>query len=113
MNKIGNKIRLAREERGLSQEKLAFDLGISQPSYARLEKLDSRISITKLIEIAHVFKTTVADLIDEKTQKVINQQGSENPNAYVDSIINADKEHIQTLRNEINFLREMLKEQNK
>ena len=110
MNKIVNKIRIMSEERGVSQEKLAFDLDISQPSYARLEKQDDRISITRLIEIANVLKTTVSELIDEKTQKVINQQGSESPHAYVDSIINADKEHIQTLRDEISFLREMLME---
>jgi len=112
MNKIGNKIRIMREERGVSQEKLAFDLDISQPSYARLEKQDDRISITRLIEIANVLKTTVSELIDEKTQKVINQQGSDSASAYnvdtINTIINADKEHIQTLRDEISFLREML-----
>lgn len=114
MNKIGNKIRIMREERGVSQEKLAFDLDISQPSYARLEKQDDRISITRLIEIANVLKTTVSELIDEKTQKVINQQGSDSASAYnvdtINTIINADKEHIQTLRDEISFLREMLME---
>jgi transcriptional regulator with XRE-family HTH domain len=113
MNKIGNKIRIMREERGVSQEKLAFDLDISQPSYARLEKQDDRISITRLIEIANVLKTTVSELIDEKTQKVINQQGSEGSQAYnvdtINTIINADKEHIGTLKEEIIFLRNLLK----
>lgn|SRR5690554_1115509 len=108
MNDIGNKIRQLREKKGLSQEYLATELGITQPSYARLEKEDDRITITRLITIAGLLKTTVAELINEKTGKVINQQNSKNPNAYVDSIINADKDHIQTLKEEIAFLRQQL-----
>ncbi|WP_338410485.1 helix-turn-helix transcriptional regulator [uncultured Flavobacterium sp.] len=37
MNAIGNKIRQRREEKGLSQDSLAHELGITQPSYDRLE----------------------------------------------------------------------------
>lgn len=108
MNNIGNKIRVLRETKGLSQDNLAFELGITQPSYARLEKDDDRISITRLIQISKVLKTTVSELIDEKTQKIINQQNSENPCAYVDSVINSDKEHLISLKNEISFLRNLL-----
>lgn len=108
MNEIGDKIRSMRERSGFSQENLAYELGISQPSYARLEKDDDRISITRLINIAHFLKTSVSNLINEKTGKVINQQNSDNPQAYVDSIINADKNHIATLKEEIEFLRKLV-----
>lgn len=108
MNKIGNKIRQIRELKGFSQDNLALELGITQPSYARLEKEDERISITRLIHIAGVLKTTVSELIDEKTQKVINQQNSENSTGYVENIINSDKEHIKTLKEEISFLRKII-----
>lgn len=112
MNNIGNKIRNLREQKGYSQESLAFELGITQPSYARLEKQDERISIIRLIQIATILKTTVAELIDEKTQKVINQQNSEGSQAYnvdtINTIINADKEHIATLKDEIMYLRNLL-----
>jgi transcriptional regulator with XRE-family HTH domain len=109
MNEIGDKIRLLREQRGLSQENLVQELGLTQPSYARLEKDDDRINITRLINIANILKTTVSTLINENAGKVINQQGSENPHAYVDSIINADKEHITSLKEEIAYLRALLK----
>ncbi len=112
MNKIGHKIRVLRENSGLTQDVMAHELGLTQPSYARLEKEDERISITRLIQIAHLLKTTVADLIGEKTQKVINQQNSESSQAYnvdtINTIINADKEHINTLKEEIAFLRKLL-----
>lgn len=109
MNTIGLKIKQMRELKGLSQENMASELGLTQPSYARLEKEDDRISITRLLQISNVLETTVSELINEKAAKVINQQNSENPNAYVDVVINADKEHINSLRNEINFLRDLLK----
>ena len=108
MNNIGNKIRVLREQKGYSQESLAQELGLTQPSYARLEKQDERISITRLMQIANLLKTTVAELVGEKTQKVINQQNSENASAYVDSIINADKDHIQSLKDENAFLRKLV-----
>ncbi len=111
MNTIGNNIRHLRESKGFSQETLAVELGITQPTYARLEKEDDRISITRLMNIAHVLKTSVAELINEKVAKVVNQQNSENPNAYVDTIINADKGHIETLKDEIIFLRKLLEKQ--
>ena len=109
MNTIGNKIRQRREEKGLSQDSLAHELGITQPSYARLEKQDERISITRLIQIAALLKTTVAELVGEKTQKVINQTNNKKAEAYnVETIINADKDHIQTLKDENAFLRKLV-----
>lgn len=108
INTIGNNIRKVRDLKGLSQENVAISLGITQPSYARLEKDDDRITITRLKQIAIILQTSVAELINEKTAKVINQQNSENPQAYVDVIINADKSHIETLKSEIAFLQELL-----
>ncbi len=112
MNTIGAKIRKTRELRGLSQDNIAVELGISQPSYARLEKGDDRISITRLVNIASILKTSVSELINEKVGKVINQQNSENPQAYVDNIFQADKDHINTLKEEITFLRKLLESGN-
>ena len=112
MNNIGNKIRVLREQKGYSQESLAQELGLTQPSYARLEKQDERISITRLMQIATILKTTVAELIDEKTKKVSHQNNNETANSYnadtINTIINADKEHIVTLKEEIVFLRNLL-----
>ena len=112
MNNIGNKIRILREQKGYSQESLAQELGLTQPSYARLEKQDERISITRLMQIAKVLKTSVAELIDEKTQKISHQNNNDVANSYnadtINTIVNADKEHIATLKEEISFLRVLL-----
>lgn len=106
-NKIGEKIRLIREQKGLSQDNLASELGITQPSYARLEKDDARINVPRLIQIAFVLNTTVSELIDEKAKTIINQQYSKNSFGYVE-VFNSEKEHIQTLKAEVDYLKQMI-----
>jgi transcriptional regulator with XRE-family HTH domain len=76
MNAIGNKIRLLREEKGLSQENLASALDITQSNYARLEKDDNRISVPRLIIIASTLETTVTELVGEKANTVVNQNNN-------------------------------------
>lgn len=110
MNKIGNKIRQLREMKGFSQDCIAMELGISQSSYARLEKKDCRINITRLIHIANILKTTVTELIDEASLTVSSQQENQEVYSYLNSVIESDKEHIKSLKEEISFLKKLLKE---
>lgn len=112
MNNIGQRIRLLRNKQGLSQECIAFDLGITQSSYARLEKQDDRITITRLIQIAHILKTTVSDLIEEKMDISSRQYHHEKAYSFVDNtqenIKKTYQDHINTLKAEIVFLRKLL-----
>ena len=108
MNLIGNKIRLLREEKGLSQENLATALDITQSNYARLEKDDNRISITRLIIIAKTLETTVTDLVGEKANNIVNQNHNHEAVTYLNANFQADKDHINTLKDEIEYLKKML-----
>jgi transcriptional regulator with XRE-family HTH domain len=108
MNSIGNKIRLLREEKGLSQENLASALDITQSNYARLEKDDNRISVPRLIIIAKTLETTVTELVGEKPNTVVNQNTQRDAFAYFQSTFQSDREHIQTLKDEIEYLKLML-----
>ncbi|WP_338409810.1 helix-turn-helix transcriptional regulator [uncultured Flavobacterium sp.] len=116
MNIIGYKIRHIREKKGLSQENLAQELGITQPSYARLEKEDQRIKITRLIQIARILKTTVAELIDESIEinnkKTMSEIQSYSNIDEKETIINADKDHILTLKEENAFLKRLVEKIN-
>jgi transcriptional regulator with XRE-family HTH domain len=108
MNTVGNKIRLLREEKGLSQENMAAALDITQSNYARLEKDDDRISVPRLIIIAKTLETTVTELIGEKANTVVNQNHNQEAITYLHSTFQADKEHIQTLKEEIDYLKKMI-----
>ena len=108
MNSIGNKIRLLREEKGLSQENLASALDITQSNYARLEKDDNRLSVPRLIIIAKTLETTVTELVGEKANTVVNQNHNHEAVTYLHANFQADKDHIQTLKDEIEYLKKML-----
>lgn len=97
MNKVGVVIRKIREQKGLSQENMSLELGISQPAYARLEKKDDRISIPRLVQIAIILDTSVSKLINETEE--VN--------------FKSESEHIESLKDEILFLRKLLKQQRK
>ena len=107
-NSIGNKIRLLREEKGFSQENMANALDITQSNYARLEKDDNRISVPRLIIIAKTLETTVTELVGEKANNVVNQHNNQEAVTYLHATFQSDKEHIQTLKNEIEYLKNML-----
>ncbi|NBC57757.1 MAG: helix-turn-helix domain-containing protein [Bacteroidetes bacterium] len=113
MNFVARKIKQIRTQQGISQEYMAEELGITQPSYARLETEDARINIVRLMLIAKVLEVPASELLGEKAQNINNQSHNETANAYnverVNKIINADKNHIESLKEEIVFLREVLK----
>jgi len=113
MNFVCRKIRQIRIQQGISQEFMAEELGITQPSYARLETEDARINIVRLMLIAKILEVPASELLGEKAQNINNQSHNETANAYnverVNKIINADKDHIQSLKNEITFFRQALK----
>lgn len=54
MNKIGVMIRKLREGKGISQSKMAISLGISQSYYCKIEKDDSKLSVSQLCEICKI-----------------------------------------------------------
>jgi transcriptional regulator with XRE-family HTH domain len=110
MNDIGKKIKKIRELKGFSQDSIAVELGLSQPSYARFEKNGDNINIKKLIQIAKILNTSVSEIIGEQTKNSNIQENNETANAYFDTIIHADKEHIESLKSEIAFLRKTLEQ---
>lgn len=62
---LGGRIREARKAKGLSQERLAVDLGVSWSTVNRYEAGNSTPSLNRLRLIADVLEVDVIDLIGE------------------------------------------------
>lgn len=107
MNIVGSRIRKTREEKGITQDAMAMELEVSQSNYGRLEKDDSRITVPKLLKIAEVLEVNIAYLFDEKAANVIHHNNGDNAQAHINTLI-SDKDHIQSLKEEIQFLRTLL-----
>ena len=63
MKHVIRNIRRMRLDRELSQENVAFNLQISQSSYAKLESGQSKLSIDRLYQLAVYFNVTVEELL--------------------------------------------------
>ena len=110
MNTVGTRIRKIREERGIKQENIADEMGITQSSYGRLEKDDNRLTVTKLIKISEILNISVSTLFGEKAANVIHENKGDNAQAHIGTFVQQDKEHIESLKEEIKFLRKMLED---
>jgi transcriptional regulator with XRE-family HTH domain len=63
LSKIGDRIRICRVEKKLSQENLAHDLGISTTAYSRIERGLTNVSIARLEQIAECLNVPLARLM--------------------------------------------------
>jgi transcriptional regulator with XRE-family HTH domain len=90
------------------QENIAVSLDMTQSNYARLEKDDNRISVPRLLVIAKTLDISVTELVGEKANTIVNQNTQRDAFAYFQSTFQSDKEHIQTLKDEIEYLKKMV-----
>lgn len=104
VNNIGSRIKKLREEKGITQELMAYELNISQSNYGRLEKDDRRLNIPKIEKIAEVLDISISLLFGEKNDTIHNI----NDLVQKDIMTQQEKEHITSLKEEIIFLREFL-----
>ena len=107
MNTVGSKIKKLREEKGIKQEYMAHELEITQSSYGRLEKDDSRLTVPKLQKIAEVLNVNVSILFGEKANNVLYENNGSNVQTGT-LIQNYEHEHIISLKEEITFLRSLI-----
>lgn len=69
MNKnIGLKLRTLRLKRGLSQQNVADDLGLSATAYSKIENGRTNISVRRLHQLAYYFYVFTADFLDPRRE---------------------------------------------
>lgn len=73
MQTLGNKIKKVREIKGFKQEYMAELLGISQPSYSKIETDEASVSQDRLEQIAKALEVSVADILAFDERIFFNQ----------------------------------------
>jgi len=106
MNTVGTRIKKIREERGLTQENVADEMGLTQSSYGRMEMNDNRLTANRLIRISEILNVSISTLFGEKAQNIIHENKGDNAQAQIGTLVQPDKEHIESLKEEIKFLKE-------
>ena len=72
---IANKIKILRENKGLSQKALADKLGITRSSVNAWEQGISVPSTQYIVELANLFEVSTDYLLNFKNDKAINIEG--------------------------------------
>ena len=75
---INEKIRLLRQQKGLSQAKMARQLNISTNGYGNIERGQTNLSLTKLKKIAAILDENLMELVKGNDKNIINTMGNNN-----------------------------------
>ena len=78
MEKVINKIRDIRKDKGYSHEYMAHLLDISQVAYSKIEKNETKLTIERLFKIAEILEAKIEDILDIKADKVYKQDLKDN-----------------------------------
>jgi transcriptional regulator with XRE-family HTH domain len=69
--KIGNNIKKLRELRNYTQEVMAEKLNMSQNGYSKIERDETDVSFSRLVQISQVLEVNLLDLIAFDGQKML------------------------------------------
>ncbi|MCR6641679.1 MAG: helix-turn-helix domain-containing protein [Sporocytophaga sp.] len=112
---LGNKIKKVREIKGFKQEYMAEILGISQPSYSKIETDEAGVSQERLEQIAKALEVSVADILAFDEKLFFNQTNNKTAVGYNNTVNQygvTDNER-KLYEDKIKLLEEMLEMKNK
>jgi transcriptional regulator with XRE-family HTH domain len=112
--RVGFKVRRFREMKGMRQETMANELGMTTNGYGKIERGESTISLERLEQIAAVLEISPFDILrfDDNYSYSINQMTSSAPHGVVNNYAMQEHErHI--LLEQIRTLNELIATQAK
>lgn len=123
INKVLEKLKEARKEKGFSHENMASELGISQASYTNLERNEAKLSVERLLKISEILEKPTYYFFEANPNNIYyNQPMAENSigmqhidNLYQENkdtntrLVSSYESSIANLKEEIAFLRNLVK----
>jgi transcriptional regulator with XRE-family HTH domain len=70
--KIGEKIRMIRDIKGISQEAIATNLNISPQAYGKIEREETKLDFKRIEEIANYLQVKVEDIVNFDEKNILN-----------------------------------------
>lgn len=120
IEKVLEKLKIARKEKGFSHENMAAELDISQAAYTNLEKNESKLTVERLLKISEILEKPTYYFFEANPNNIYNQTFSDNSYGHIDNLYQDNKEvnskladsyesSINNLKEEIAFLRGLVK----
>jgi transcriptional regulator with XRE-family HTH domain len=117
INKIGDRLRVRRVEKKLSQENLASEIGISTTAYSRIERGLTNVSIDRLDQIATCLEVSLEWLMGSSKDfyRTVNNTDMVRESEYVYPFDNKQALLMQIERQQIekDFLNKTIAEKDK
>ncbi len=66
---VGNKIKKARRDKGITQEKFAEELGVSVSFISQVEAGDKKFNLSRISEVSQILEKPVGYFIDGYTEE--------------------------------------------
>jgi hypothetical protein len=112
--KIGDNLRKIREIKGIKQESVAKQLGLTTNGYGKIERGETSLNIKRLEEIAIILGVNALDIMqfDENIIFNINTMSNSAPNGTVNNY-SLNKEERQFFSDQIKSLSALVEKQNK
>jgi len=102
---VGSKIRRMREENKWSQQIIAEQLNISIPAYSKIETGVTDVNLSRLEQIAQLFKTDIASLFTN--EQITSGVSTVEYNKLERTLLDAEKEILQLQRKVIQLFEEI------
>jgi transcriptional regulator with XRE-family HTH domain len=111
---VGEKLRRLREIKGMRQESVAHELGMTPNGYGKIERGESSITLERLEQISRVLNMSPLDILrfDEKTVYHIQHMNSSAPQGVVNNYAANEIERSMLLE-QIKTLNELIATQSK
>ena len=71
---VGDRIRILRKDRNLTQAELATSIGIQQSDLCRMENGEYKVSLETLFKILSIFQINIAEFFHEETPPTISEK---------------------------------------
>lgn len=115
---IGDRIRVLRQIKGLSQENMANELNISVAAYSNIERNVTELAVSRLILIAKILEVKTSDILEKDKSQIVSEFDSANKyqtknQSDIQSEVDKLKVIIDTLRKEMDVLKQKSQTKNK
>jgi len=71
---VGDRIRILRKDRNLTQAELAASIGIQQSDLCRMENGEYKVSLESLFKILSIFQINIAEFFHEESPPSISEK---------------------------------------
>lgn len=102
-------LRKLRNEKGLSQEFIANQIGIGQSTYQKIEAGEVKITMVRLIQIAEILETPIENFLSDEQKQIANQQHSNDQDIH-GIVINIPKKQIELMEKIISLKGQRIRE---